>query len=124
MPTILISESLSRKYGLTNRTSIPVRVGSIIVNSKLKIKEGLLDAALETDILIKATEKPGPTALLRFINKGLNNINLEYAAGIVARYSDAKHDPRAKIKVFNKTGELLHHLEVTPIHPDQVPATV
>lgn len=96
----------------------------LVIGRNHSENERLLDAALETDILIKATEKPGPTALLRFINKGLNNINLEYAAGIVARYSDAKHDPKAKIKVFNKTGELLHHLEVTPIHPDQVPATV
>lgn len=50
MPTILISESLSRKYGLTNRTSIPVRVGSIIVNSKLKIKEGLRNYSLSRSL--------------------------------------------------------------------------
>lgn len=96
----------------------------LVIGRNQSENERLLQVALDSDLLLKATEKPGPTAILRAMKKELTDNNLEYAAAIVARYSDAKMDPKAKVKVFNKASQQLSRLEVAPISADQILETV
>lgn len=74
------------------------------------------------DIIIKMADRPGPTGLLRMLQPGTPDV--EYAAAIVARYSDAKTLPVANAKLLDYRGTLLSQLTVAPISPELTPAMV
>lgn len=79
--------------------------------------------ALDNDLLFKVTDRPGPTGLLRQHEKATaEQINL--AAAIVARYSDAKEEPYAKIKIYNAKEEIIDTVEIKPMPALEVPASI
>ncbi|NLB89148.1 MAG: tRNA 4-thiouridine(8) synthase ThiI, partial [Syntrophomonadaceae bacterium] len=79
--------------------------------------------ANDTDLLLKVTDHPGPTGILRQYEE-TNSEQIELAASIVARYSDAKKQPLANVKVYNRSEEILHTIQVKPMAPDEVPASI
>jgi tRNA U34 2-thiouridine synthase MnmA/TrmU len=86
--------------------------------------ERLETEARPADLLIKVTERPGPVGLLRPILPIDPARHLAYAGSIVARYSDAKNEKTARMKVYTTDGEVADTFEVTPLPQDQIPATV
>jgi tRNA-specific 2-thiouridylase len=86
--------------------------------------ERLAALASPADILIKVTDRPGPIGLLRPILPIDPAADFEYAGSIVARYSDAKNEKTARVKFYTRNGEIITTLEVAPVSPDQIPATV
>lgn len=86
--------------------------------------ERLAAQASPADILIKVTDRPGPIGLLRPILPIDPAADFEYAGSIVARYSDAKNEKTARVKFYTRNGEIITTLEVAPVSPDQIPATV
>lgn len=81
------------------------------------------DIAWPQDLLLKVADRPGPLGLLRY--GGYDEELMNYAAAIVARYSDAKNLDQARVKIF-KPGDESNHtiLEVTPLKPEEIPPAV
>jgi len=52
------------------------------------------------DLLIKVADRPGPLGLLRGLSEK-QDIYVEWAASLAARYSDAKNEPLVEVKIFN-----------------------
>ena len=73
------------------------------------------------DYLLTVPGIPSPDALLRCKGEPERDV-LRIAAGIVARYSDAKNEPKVGVAVY-RNGKLLESLEVEPIW-DTVPYLV
>ncbi|MEN6325936.1 MAG: tRNA 4-thiouridine(8) synthase ThiI [Syntrophomonas sp.] len=96
----------------------------LVVGRKHSENERLQEIAGESDYLLKVVDRPGPLALLRSPDGVPCQQELEYAAAIVARYSDAKNEPLATLKVFQTGSEDCQTLTVAPLPPEQVPATV
>jgi len=42
----------------------------------------------------------------------------------VARYSDAKNENTARVKVYTPDGQIIKTIEVVPLSPEQVPTTI
>jgi len=85
----------------------------------------LEEIALPGDYLMKVVDRPGPLGLLRTWNNNEPEAeHLEYAAAIVARYSDAKDEPKAQVRVCRAKGHLRKVLTVKPASPDEIPASV
>lgn len=78
--------------------------------------------ALEEDYLIKVVDRPGPLGLLR-LNRIDDKAQIEFAARIVARYSDAKGENIANMKVSKISGDEIS-LQVVPLPAEEVPALV
>ena len=77
------------------------------------------------DILLKVTDRPGPTALIRPLRNQLSeSIIIEYAASIVARYSDAKNEALARVKSYSPAGGIINIMEVKPLAANEVPPAV
>lgn len=95
----------------------------LVVGRNRSENEKMQNLALETDLLIKVTNRPGPTGLLRIYNK-TDEEQLKLAASIIARYSDAKLEPLANVKVYYPHGELLHEIEVKPMPAEDVPLSI
>lgn len=76
------------------------------------------------DILLKVTDRPGPTALLRPLRNQLSESIIDYAASIVARYSDAKNEALARVKSYSPAGDIINIMEVKPLAPNEVPPAV
>ncbi len=83
----------------------------LIVGRKEAENQVLQELAAEDDILFKVTTHPGPLALLRR-PPGLTGLDefptpavLETAAGITARYSDAKVEPSVEVKFWHPNQE-------------------
>jgi tRNA U34 2-thiouridine synthase MnmA/TrmU len=97
------------------RTGRHFRVGNckLIVGRNKKENELLKSYSKETDFLLWTPEVPGPTAILRCKEEPPLS-QMEIAAGIVARYSDAKSEPSVEVAV-EKNGKLINRLSVKPI---------
>jgi len=67
----------------------------------------------DTDYLLTVPGIPSPDALLRCKGEPERDV-LKIAAGIVARYSDAKNEPKVNVVVY-RNGKLIKELEVEPI---------
>jgi len=116
----------------------PEHLGILKVGRHFYLQEGLLLAvgrnhsenerlealATSSDLLLKVTDRPGPVGLLRAILPVDTQSHLNHAGSIVARYSDAKNEDIARLKVYTKGGEILNTIEVAPLTPEQVPATI
>jgi len=85
--------------------------------------EGLNSIANSDDYLLKVTDRPGPLGLIRSL-KPYNDINLQLAAAIVARYSDARELPQAQIIVNRPGSEQTTVFTVVPLLPSEVPPTI
>lgn len=96
----------------------------LAVGRNFSENERLQKITLPGDHLLKVADRPGPLGLLRAINAVFDSSHLEYAASIVARYSDARKEPIARVKILTYDDNLIKILEIPPLEPDQVPAMV
>lgn len=65
------------------------------------------------DLLFKVADRPGPLALIRGTDV-LKESQLQFAASLVARYSDAKNEPLASVKMMEFDETEKHILQVAP----------
>jgi tRNA U34 2-thiouridine synthase MnmA/TrmU len=72
-----------------------------------------------TDILLRVTNYPGPTGLLRTHPPAeeISAIVLEQAAALVARYSDAKEEPLAEVRIYNNALDKILKVKPAPLLP-------
>jgi tRNA U34 2-thiouridine synthase MnmA/TrmU len=82
----------------------------------------LEELANEHDYIIKVVDRPGPLGLLR-LNRREDKAETEMAARIVARYSDAKLEKTANMKISRLSGEEMS-LQVVPLPAEEVPELV
>jgi len=95
----------------------------LVVGRNHTENERLGSLAAADDYLLKVNDRPGPLGLLRALNPD-ETANLELAAAIVARYSDARELPLASMVVNRPGSEQITHFSVRPLLPSEVPATV
>lgn len=95
----------------------------LVVGRNHSENERLQELADEHDYLFKVTDRPGPLGLLRPLNHD-DPAELELAARIVARYSDAKTEPTAQVKISQPAVNEDTILQVVPLPAEQVPATI
>jgi tRNA U34 2-thiouridine synthase MnmA/TrmU len=85
--------------------------------------ENIQKIARGNDYLFKVLDRPGPLGLLRGDDDPqADEINL--AAAIVARYSDARKENMAQVKIFKPGHEAFETINITPLPPDEVPASL
>ncbi|MGI5881196.1 MAG: tRNA 4-thiouridine(8) synthase ThiI [Syntrophomonadaceae bacterium] len=98
----------------------------LLVVGRNQSENELIESLFNTnDILLKVTDRPGPTALIRPLRNQLSeSIIIEYAASIVARYSDAKNEALARVKSYSPAGGIINIMEVKPLAPNEVPPAV
>ena len=95
------------------------RVGSckLIVGRNREENTRIASRAKETDYLLTVPNVPSPTALLRCPSTPSDS-ELQTAAAIVARYSDAKNQPLVTVALY-KGDKLIKELQVEPLHNTQ-----
>ncbi len=96
----------------------------LVVGRNRSENERMVNIALDSDLLLKVADRPGPLAIVRCMNNELGKDELEYAASIVARYSDAKQEPQASIKVFSKKEDNAEIILIKPLAAKEVPPSV
>ena len=98
----------------------------LLVVGRNQSENELIESLFNTnDILLKVTDRPGPTALIRPLRNQLSeSIIIEYAASIVARYSDAKNEALARVKSYSPAGGIINIMEVKPLAANEVPPAV
>jgi predicted ribosome quality control (RQC) complex YloA/Tae2 family protein len=69
--------------------------------------------ALDSDTLIKVSDRPGPLGLIRPFGD-VDSGDLEWAASLVARYSDAKTQDKANVKIYSRFSGDEQILQVIP----------
>lgn len=94
----------------------------LVVGRNHAENEQLKRVAEPGDILIKMAERPGPTGLLRRLIPG--DVDTQYAASIVARYSDAKNLPQATAKLLDYDSFPISEFTIVPLSADQTPVMV
>ncbi|KUG04393.1 trna (5-methylaminomethyl-2-thiouridylate)-methyltransferase [hydrocarbon metagenome] len=96
----------------------------LVVGRNRSENQRLAEMVLDSDVLLKVADRPGPLAVIRCMKDGLQRHELEYAASIVARYSDAKQEPQAHIKVFSKNEENAEIFGIKPLSSEEVPSSI
>jgi tRNA-specific 2-thiouridylase len=93
----------------------------LVVGRNHADNERLTQLALPTDYLLKVIDHPGPVGLLRPV-AGFKEQEIEEAAAIVARYSDARTKNMARVKIYRSHGEGNYYqlLEVAPGIPEKI----
>lgn len=94
----------------------------LVVGRNQAENEALQNLADGDDYLLKVADRPGPLGLLRSIRPA-GELDPEYAAAIVARYSDAKDLPLARLNVFRTSGEQVV-VTVKPLDSSEVPPMI
>ncbi|MDD2509781.1 MAG: tRNA 4-thiouridine(8) synthase ThiI [Syntrophomonas sp.] len=107
---------LGRHFYLGERTLLAVGRNHSENESIQKISRG-------DDYLFKVLDRPGPLGLLRGF-AGLKADEINQAAAIVARYSDARKENTAQVKFFKPGSEAFETISVTPLPPADVPASI
>jgi len=77
----------------------------------------------QSDYLFKVVNRPGPLGLLKCSDIPGKEL-LTRAAAILARYSDARNEPLARVKIYKKDQEAMEILEVAPLKAEDTPASV
>ncbi|WP_456455933.1 DUF814 domain-containing protein [Thermovibrio sp.] len=85
----------------------------LIVGKNREENAELLKLAGENDYILKVEVAPSPVGLLRCKGEPQEE-EIKKAAGIVARYSDAKGNPQVPVSLY-KGGKLIKEVEVEPI---------
>lgn len=75
------------------------------------------------DYLLKVLNRPGPLGLIRPLGAD-EAVDVDMAAAIVARYSDARDLPLAQVQVSQPGREDTRIIDVIPLPPSEVPPTV
>ncbi len=96
----------------------------LVVGRNRSENDRLANIVLDSDLLLKVADRPGPLAVVRCMINELSRNDLEYAASIMARYSDAKLEPQARIKIFSKNQDNIEILMIKPLPSEQVPPSV
>ena len=95
----------------------------LVVGRNQAENEALQILAWAGDYLLKVVERPGPLGLVRPL-QDQNGVDLQLAAGIVARYSDARELAQTEI-VVNRLGTSQGTLiTVRPLQPAEIPSPV
>jgi tRNA U34 2-thiouridine synthase MnmA/TrmU len=95
----------------------------LVVGRNHNENERLNDLVQGGDVLLKVTDRPGPLGLVRLIGPGeIANVNT--AAAIVSRYSDARDLSQAQILVSKPGTDYSQIISVTPMPANEVPSTV
>ena len=79
--------------------------------------------AAQKDLLLKVLDRPGPLGIMVFEQNPSEGI-LKKAAAIVARYSDAKTEPRCTVKVYRSDEEIVDILDIQPLTPQMIPKSL
>jgi tRNA-specific 2-thiouridylase len=98
----------------------------LVVGRNQHENQQLEQLATDNDYLFKVIDRPGPLGLLR---KNLSKpaaAVIYLAAAIVARYSDAKLEPQARVKLFNKDSpnDIKEILDIVPLDESLVPPAI
>jgi tRNA U34 2-thiouridine synthase MnmA/TrmU len=96
----------------------------LVVGRNRSENDRLVSMALASDLLLKTAERPGPLAVVRCLKNTVKRAELELAAAIVARYSDAKYEQQAPVKVFSPSDENIEIITVKPRSPEEMPPSV
>lgn len=96
--------------------------GILVIGRNANENDALLKLAAPDDYLLKVATHPGPTSLLRYYGTPEPG-DIEWAASITARYSDAVSLPQVQVKVWQPQREL-QSLTVQPMPREQTPSTV
>ncbi len=96
--------------------------GILVVGRNAAENDALLKLAAPDDYLLKVATHPGPTSLIRYYGKPEPD-DIDWAASITARYSDAGSLPRAQVKVWQPRREL-QFITVSPMPRDHTPPMV
>lgn len=96
----------------------------LVVGRNQSDNKNLQNLASQDDILFKVTDRPGPLSLLRPITATATEDDIKVAAAITARYSDAKNEETATIRLFDYQNNNARILEVSPMKAEEVPASV
>lgn len=94
-----------------------------IVGRNQSENEAIENLCGEDDYLLKVIDRPGPLGLLN-IQTDLDPQTLSKAAEILARYSDAKSEPQARVKYFQKGREDIDILTVIPLAAEDTPQSI
>jgi tRNA-specific 2-thiouridylase len=95
----------------------------LVIGRHQEENKALADLARPTDYLLRVKTHPGPLAVLRPLGNGPEDEVIKTAAALVARYSDAKQEPQAIVKVWQPQ-QTEKELIVTPTSPDATPNMV
>lgn len=95
----------------------------LVVGRNHSENERLQNLAVKEDYILRVTDRPGPIGLIRSF-KSDDKVDLELAASIVARYSDARDLPSANIAVSRPGNDEKTMLAAIPLSPEQVPPTI
>lgn len=85
--------------------------------------ENIQKIARNGDYLFKVMDRPGPLGLLR-VDENPQGDEIKLAAAIVARYSDAKKESMAQVKIFKPGHETFDTISIKPLAPDEIPASI
>lgn len=81
--------------------------------------------ARSQDYLLRVTDRPGPLGLLRVLGDQDDAPDaLMRAAGIVARYSDARDLETARMSLIQPGDQRIIPLSVRPLQSEEVPPSV
>lgn len=95
----------------------------LVIGRNHSENERLQELASEHDYLFKVLDRPGPLGLLRPLHEK-DLPELELAARIVARYSDARDEVIARLKISQGIGNEDILMEVAPLKPEEVPPSI
>lgn len=96
--------------------------GLLVVGRKQAENEKIEKLAGEQDYLFKVAADPGPTSLLRSYGS-LTQEDLDWAASITARYSDAVDKPTAPVKVW-QPGDSETLVDAVPFTRENTPKSI
>jgi tRNA-specific 2-thiouridylase len=96
----------------------------LVIGRKHAENEILAKIATDNDFLFKVMDFPGPLGLIRPLKGAELPPDCKFAAQIVARYSDAKNSPAAKVRITQKATATDTILEVAPLQPEMVPEPI
>jgi len=89
----------------------------LVVGRNREENRKILELSRDGDLILKVEVAPSPVGLLRCSGEPEREV-LETAAGIVARYSDAKREKSVPVSVY-KNGKLIEVVEATPLYQTQ-----
>lgn len=96
--------------------------GILVIGRNATENDVLLKMAAPADHLLKVATHPGPTSLLRYFGRPEPG-DIEWAASITARYSDAVSLPRTQVKVWQPRHEP-QLITIQPMPREHTPPTV
>lgn len=121
-PDIIADELVILRYG---RQFYTKEGNLIIIGRNHSENTNLENLAQAKDYLFKVTDRPGPLGLLRpMAGENASTDEINYAASLTARYSDAKYEESTQVKVSRPKNEEAPILDIKPMNEADVPPSV